>query len=129
MHGNISQMILAFVLGMYLGKIDVRHNSLLPSILVHMGVNSYATLFTLADAVASEQVRLLLSTFLGLMYYGLAIFGLILWFWKERKEPLPYPTQKQAFRSRLFWSSPVMLAAVVLEALLLIANEAAMMAQ
>lgn len=38
-HGNIAQFVLAGLLGLFMGYIDVRHNSLIPSILVHFGVN------------------------------------------------------------------------------------------
>lgn len=42
---------------------------------------------------------------------ALAVMGVAFWFGKERKEPLPYPTQKQATRNRVFWSSPLLLLA------------------
>lgn len=127
MHGNIAQMLLGFLVGLYLGKIDVRHNSLLPSIIVHMAINVNAVIITLAEEFSDTIAGSIFLTMFALLYYAAAILGLIFWFWKERKEPLPYPTQKQAFRSRLFWSSPLMLAAFAVEILILFANEAAMM--
>lgn len=42
---------------------------------------------------------------------AMAVMGVAFWFGKERKEPLPYPTQKQATRNRVFWSSPLLLLA------------------
>ena len=39
-HGNLPQFMLAFLLGLFLGHIDMRHNSIVPSVVVHIFINS-----------------------------------------------------------------------------------------
>lgn len=128
MHGNFQQAILAFLLGLFLGKIDQRHNSLVPSIIVHIVINTNATLLTLPEMVLPENIATVISSILSLGYIILAIVGIVFWFWKERKQPLPYPTQKQAIRSRLIWTSPLLLAAFAVMILLTIVNEVSLRA-
>lgn len=113
-HGNISQFLLGFLGGLFFGKIVARHNSLVPSILVHMGINCTSTLLNLLSEKATGTIGAGITAIVVLLYYGVAILGLVFWFWKERRDPLPYPTQKQATRNRVFWSSPWLLAAFAL---------------
>ncbi|MFR3811126.1 MAG: type II CAAX prenyl endopeptidase Rce1 family protein [Ruminococcus callidus] len=44
MHGNFQQGILGLLMGLFLGKIVIRHNSLTPSILAHIALNTSSTL-------------------------------------------------------------------------------------
>ena len=39
MHGNVAQFVLAFLVGLFMGYLDVKHNSLVPSICVHFAIN------------------------------------------------------------------------------------------
>lgn len=44
-HGNIPQFILAFLLGIFMAHITLRHNSIVPSIIVHIFINTFSTVF------------------------------------------------------------------------------------
>ena len=109
MHGNFSQGILGAILGLFLGKIDVRHNSLMPSILVHMGINISASIFSIFGQFAGSPAMFILNIGYSMLYLAMVVTGVVFWVIKERKELLPYPMPKQAVRQRIFWSSPVML--------------------
>ena len=124
-HGNISQMMLGVLVGLFLGKIDMRHKSLLPSILVHMGINTTSRILNLLQYYSDSSLGTLLLGLSGMFYYAIALLGIIFWFWKERKQPLPYPTQKQCTRNRIFWSSPWLLTAFGLLIILTIYNQLA----
>ncbi|MGN1404311.1 MAG: lysostaphin resistance A-like protein [Ruminococcus sp.] len=124
-HGNVYQFLLGFLVGMFMGKIDVRHNSLLPSILVHAAVNTMTFMLSLGEELLAEEIGLSIFNFLATVYFSIALVGIIFWFLKERKQALPYPTQKQATRIRVSWTSPCLLGAIVLELGVLILNEIA----
>lgn len=46
-HENLSQFILAFLLGILLGYVTTKYNSLIPAMVIHFVVNSYSMLITL----------------------------------------------------------------------------------
>lgn len=114
-HGNPAQFLLGFLVGIFLGKIDMRHNSLIPSILVHMAINTMATVLELIMEFTPEFLWDLINGLTSLGYLAVALTGIVLWFCLERKKPLPYPTQKQAIRCRVAWSSPWLLVAFALQ--------------
>ena len=99
------------LVGLFLGKIVIRHNSLTPSILVHIALNTSSTLISVLLALLPENIGNVAILPLEFVVLALAVMGIAFWFGKERKEPLPYPTQKQATRNRVFWSSPLLLLA------------------
>ena len=45
-HGNLPQFTLAFLIGIFFGHIDMKHNSIVPSIVVHILINTLATVVT-----------------------------------------------------------------------------------
>ena len=111
MHGNVQQGILGVLVGLFLGKIVIRHNSLTPSIMVHIALNTSSTLISVLLALLPENIGNVAILPLEFVVLAMAVMGVAFWFGKERKEPLPYPTQKQATRNRVFWSSPLLLLA------------------
>ena len=104
-------IVTALLFGLFLGKIVVRHNSLTPSILVHIALNTSSTLISVLLALLPENIGNVAILPLEFVVLAIAVMGVAFWFGKERKEPLPYPTQKQATRNRVFWSSPLLLLA------------------
>lgn len=114
MHGNLNQFMLGALVGLFLGKIDVRHNSIFPSILVHMAINTNSVLLSFMQELLTGEIGVLIFNLISFFCLAIALIGVIFWFLTERKEPLPYPTQKQATRNRVFWSSPCLLAAFAL---------------
>ena len=101
MHGNVQQGILGVLVGLFLGKIVIRHNSLTPSIMVHIALNTSSTLISVLLALLPENIGNVAILPLEFVVLAMAVMGVAFWFGKERKEPLPYPTQKQATRNRV----------------------------
>lgn len=105
-HGNLSQGILAFIVGIFLATIVVRHNSLVPSIIVHMSINTYAMINSFiymymnegnADVITGIAALVILFVGLGVFLYSLIKF---------RSERLPKNTFAQRKRGlRLVFSS------------------------
>lgn len=110
-HGNVEQFVLAFPMGLLLGKITARHNSLAPALLTHMGINTIGGVMNLLDAKFSSDIGQFFVIFLSTLYYAMALMGGLYWLARERKEPMPYETQAQHIRNRVFWSSPLLLLA------------------
>lgn len=68
-HGNIRQFILGLFMGIFLAHITIKHNSLLPSVLIHIFINTFTMIFSsLYDSFGSgtgllmlEMTRMLLA--------------------------------------------------------------------
>lgn len=93
-HENLAQFVLAFLVGIFMGYITVKHNSILPAIAAHMTVNTASELFSLAETYE-------LYTLYGIMdyiYMGVALVGIILLIIMLIRERLPYTTPHQAER-------------------------------
>ena len=103
-----TRVLLAYLLGIFLAEIDMRHNSLLPSIMVHVAVNVLATgSATLAEWNAMPEWGMLL---LNLGYLAVLLLGLILFIFDRRKHHLPYNMHKQRMRTAsIAWTSPWLL--------------------
>ena len=122
MHENLPQMIFTFPLGVLLAYITIRHNSLMPAIMVHMSVNGAAVLMTLAKAEMEHSVYRIadLSSMLGILLLGTAALLYLL-----MTEHLPEKTPHQCMRgmrlaaaSPLFWAFLCMHAAMMIYAVL-----------
>ena len=72
MHGNISQIPFAFIVGLILGFIVVKANSLLPAIIVHFFNNFISVMFT----IISEN-SLLNDEFSNLFYFTIMLLFII----------------------------------------------------
>lgn len=90
-HGNIPQFMLAFLIGIFLGHIDMKHNSIIPSVIVHIFIN---TLVTVMTELKDNTVALGAFTAV-LVVCGLAGFVLLLFFRKESKLPVSTPAQSR----------------------------------
>lgn len=78
MHGNTTQIIFAFVLGLIFGYIDCKANSIIPSVLLHFGNNFYAVLTDfLRTAIPDEQQAMLIIMLIISMFYILGILSFI----------------------------------------------------
>ncbi len=109
-HGNIPQFLLAFLLGVFLAHITMKHDSIIPSIIVHIFINSFSTVFSsLADA---NNVVLIMAT-LGL--FAAAILGMImlLVFHGENKLPAATPEQSRRGIAIASGSVPFIIALVI----------------
>jgi hypothetical protein len=88
-HGNIPQFMLAFLIGIFLGHIDMKHNSIVPSVIVHIFIN------TMVTVVNELKDSTLLMAGFTLIIFAAAIVGLVtlLLFRKECKLPASTPAQ------------------------------------
>lgn len=109
-HENLSQFVLAFLVGCFFGYIDIKHNSLLPSILVHMAVNLNVELSDIFSDYGLETAEGLLD----LIVLGMLVIGLILFIRMLFRERLPHTTPAQAERGiRIALASPPLLLVIV----------------
>lgn len=88
-HGNIPQFMLAFLIGVFMGHIDMKHNSIVPSVIVHIFINSMVTLLSLA----TDNVEVVILTNLALIGAALAGFVMLIIFRMGNKLPTPTPAQ------------------------------------
>lgn len=122
-HENIAQFLLAMPLGIFMARITIKHNSLIPSTLVHMGVNTLAFMLnwvytivpTDADGVPiGDGIGWLAVLGVDILYYFIAGTGLILWILEVRRSRLPANTIRQSYRGvRIALTSPWLLAAAL----------------
>lgn len=93
-HGNIPQFILAFLTGMFLAHIDIIHNSILPSIIVHIFINTTSMIINrIYTAGSYSQVRIA-----NIIYLLIAAVGLLLFIYFTIKNKLPRTTPQQSRR-------------------------------
>ncbi|MCI5845478.1 MAG: CPBP family intramembrane metalloprotease [Oscillospiraceae bacterium] len=113
-HQNIAQFVLAFPLGIFLGAITVRHNSILPAIFVHITVNTVSTIFDLGYTwITEESLLYAFDVYGNLLYLLVAIIGGVLFLLHLRKYTFPKNTPAQSMRgSRILLTSPWLLAVI-----------------
>lgn len=92
MHGNVSQFIFAFFMGIFFAHIDIKHNSLLPSMIVHAFVNTFSIIVSYSGALDNE----ITAGLTGLIMIALCAAGLVLYvkFYKKNRLPFTMPHQK-----------------------------------
>lgn len=93
-HENIAQFVLAFFVGIFMGYLTVKHDSILPAIFCHMAVNSAAQLFDIADTYGFD----LMYQVMDVLYFMVTLAGVILLIRMLIRERLPYTTPHQAER-------------------------------
>lgn len=69
MHGNLIQAIYAFLLGMMFGYFNEKENNLLPSILMHIAINSSSVIASFINI--NEFITLPIIAIISLIFYGL----------------------------------------------------------
>ena len=107
-HENVAQFILAFLVGIFFGYIDAKHDSLVPSIICHMAVNTLAELGSIFDQYGWDMAY----TVLEYAYAALIFFGLIVLIRMLIVERLPRTTPHQAERGlRQAIASPLLMIA------------------
>ncbi|MGN0631572.1 MAG: lysostaphin resistance A-like protein [Ruminococcus sp.] len=114
-HENIAQFILAFPIGIFLGRIAVKHNSLIPSILVHMAVNTFSFgMGILTESVSPDNMGSVILFVSEVVYYFIAGLGMVFWIKEVRKSRLPANTIRQSYRGiRIALTSPWLMAAAI----------------
>ena len=107
-HGNLPQFSLAFLLGILLAHITLKHGSIIPSIIVHMFINTFVTVSSYAEegSIFSGILNLILisSFFTGIVF--LAIY--------RKTDRIPSTTPAQARRGiSIAVTAPAFTAAVI----------------
>lgn len=107
-HDNVPQFILAFLVGIFLAYVTIKHNSIIPSIILHIIINTTSTIISLIaemDAGLGDIVSVVWE--LAALIIGVVIFIISVALKKDR---LPKPTQAQKNRGvPLFFSSPAVI--------------------
>lgn len=94
-HGNIRQFLLAFLLGIFLSHIVMKHDSLLPSVIVHMFVN---TLSTIVNELSELDLSNSFLMAVELVYLLIAIAGIAFFIEFRSSNKLPATTPHQSRR-------------------------------
>ncbi len=94
-HGNLPQFLLAFLLGIFLAHIDLKHGSLIPSVIVHMFINTSATVL---NYITDHSGSLAVTTVLNMVYLLISLVGLIMLIEFRSKNKLPSTTPHQSRR-------------------------------
>ena len=93
-HENIAQGILTFLVGILLGYIATKHDSIIPCIVVHFTINSYSMLTSLLNEFDQE----LANVFSGLTAIIILVGGAVLIVYNHNKKRLPNKTPRQSLR-------------------------------
>ena len=105
-HENVAQFILAFVGGLLFGYIAVKHDSLVPSIICHMAVNSFAEFGSIMEDYQWDTAY----SVLNMIYLLFALAGLVFLVRMLIVERFPSTTPHQAERGlRQVFASPLLL--------------------
>lgn len=91
-HANIPQFILAFIIGIFLAHITLKHNSIIPAIVVHIFVNSFTSITSLFNLSGIK-----LGIF-NMLYVTLAALGAIMVVIFRISDRIPSATPKQSRR-------------------------------
>lgn len=107
-HQNLLQFLLTLPLGIFLGYITIRHNSLVPSVTVHILLNSAAVLMTFGESMLPAATFRTAYTVYSLAVLGIGTAAFAFFALTQR---LPDRTPHQGFRcfriaatSPLFWA-------------------------
>ncbi len=114
-HENIAQFLLALPVGIFMARITIKHNSIIPSIAVHVTVNTVATVINmLMEFYNNGSLGDFLMYTVDILYYLAAAAGLVFWIMEVRKNRLPANTVKQSYRTiRIALTSPWLIATAV----------------
>lgn len=91
-HGNIPQFILTFLLGIFLAHITLKHESIIPAIIVHMFVNTFVTVSSFLPESG------IVAGLLNIMLVASLFVGFVLLVIYRRNDRIPSTTPAQARR-------------------------------
>lgn len=98
MHGNMTQALFAFLLGLVFGALVVHTESLWTSIFVHLMNNTYAVVITLIQATAGQSAgsyAMLATTILGTVIGVLCAVYLVLYYPNKGTHTLKKPVRQR----------------------------------
>lgn len=118
MHGNVTQFIFTFLMGIFLAHIDIKHNSLFPSIIVHAFSNTFSTAVAYSGVLDSG----IAVTLTGFAMFVLAIIGTVLLVKFRKKNRMPFTMPHQKLRNGTAVSSPTLMLSIVIYTVITIVN-------
>lgn len=90
MHGNLSQLVTAFVTGLVFAAVDVKCRSIIPSVVMHMLNNLLPTVFNIAVAINSSILKLVYQIALyTVVLIGAVVLAVYLKRLKGQEKPEP----------------------------------------
>lgn len=90
-HHNVPQFVLAFLLGIFLAHITLKHNSVIPAVIVHIFINSMSTAVSYIEENAGY-------IFTSLLILVMAVMGFFLFCLFRENNKIPCTTPAQAKR-------------------------------
>lgn len=93
-HGNIAQFALGFIAGIFLAHITQKHNSIIPSILCHMTINTFSTIVTEFSTDGYSTANMIIN----FLYIIITLAGLVMFIEFRLKNKLPATTPQQSRR-------------------------------
>lgn len=90
-HHNIPQFVLAFLVGTFLAHITLKHNSVIPAIIVHIFLNTMSTAFS----YIGENTGYIFTSVIMLI---MAILGFFMFALFRERDKIPSTTPEQAMR-------------------------------
>jgi len=107
MHTTVPQIILGFIMGIFLAHITIKHNSIIPAIMVHAFNNSLSYIMSPLDNITSDIGIVTVNSF----YYMAVMLGLFALIAFKLTNKLPHDTPQQSRRSiyLAFQSVPILI--------------------
>ena len=78
MHGTLSQMPFAFIMGLYLGFVTIRTGSLWPAVVIHIINNLFAFLLESVSSVANAKSMVIINLLYFVVMFSLGLIGVLL---------------------------------------------------
>ncbi|MDE6034405.1 MAG: CPBP family intramembrane metalloprotease [Ruminococcus sp.] len=100
-HHNIPQFTLAFIMGIFLAHITLKHNSILPAVIVHIFVNTVSTLIPYIEELAGY-------IYTSMLVLVIALTGFFILYVFRETNKLPATTPAQSRRGIAVAKSSVM---------------------
>lgn len=97
-HGNIVQMVSGFIIGILMGYVDVKHNSLIPSIIIHFAVNIFSCIMMYTNMMSGSAGHFV-QYFVSGITIVLLFVGIVSFLFTLRTDRIPYNTPEQSMRS------------------------------
>ena len=97
-HGNIVQMVSGFIIGILMGYVDVKHNSLIPSIIIHFAVNTFSCIVMYTNMMSGSAGHFV-QYFVSGITIVLLFVGIVSFLFTLRTDRIPYNTPEQSMRS------------------------------
>lgn len=97
-HGNLVQFVSAFILGIFMAYVDVKHNSLIPSIIIHFAINAFSCIISYTNMLSGSAGHFV-QYFVSGITVVLLFVGIVSFLFTLKTDRIPYNTPEQSMRS------------------------------